>query len=220
VDELVERVHIAGVQDLVDNAAEGDLVLFGVDPNTLEPARAPAPPYRGEGPHALWHVSEDDSIKVFRPHRSATAPTDDELVWAVDTRHQPLFWFPRQCPRGTFWAGPDTSDEDVGLFLGARDRRVHAVEAGWLESIRSARVLAYQMPEETFEPHGGVGGYWISRAEVKPLELVELGDLLARHSGAEIDLRVVPRLWPLWERVIASTLEFSGCRLANARRER
>jgi hypothetical protein len=180
--------------------------------------RAPAPSYRGEGPHALWHVSEDDSIQVFRPHRSATAQTDELLVWAIDTRHQPLFWFPRQCPRGTFWAGEGTADADVERFLGRRDGRVHAVEADWLEGIGSARVVAYRMPEETFQPHPEVGGYWVTRVAVEPLERVELGDLLGLHRDAGIELRVVERLWPLWEEIVGSTLEFSGLRLANAQR--
>jgi len=64
--------------------------------------RAPAPPYRGEGPRALWHVSEDPSITRFAPHRAPTALTDEPLVWAIDTRHLPLYWFPRECPRATW----------------------------------------------------------------------------------------------------------------------
>jgi uncharacterized protein DUF6886 len=116
------------------------------------PSRAPAPPYAGEGPHALWHASEDDSITVFRPRRS---PAGERLVWAVDTRHLPLFWFPRECPRCTFWAGDATTGEDVDAFLG--DRRVD----------RAA---------------------------------------------------VVDDLWPLWNRVVESTLEFSGIRLRNSQR--
>jgi hypothetical protein len=140
-------------------------------------------------------------------------------VWAVDTRHQPFFWFPRDCPRGTFWAGAHTSCDDVGSFFGGRDRRVHAVEAGWVERIRSARVVAYRLPDETFEPHPEIGGYWVSRSEVAPLELVELGDLLARHADAGIELRYVEHIWPLWDQVVGSTLEFSGLRLSNAERE-
>ncbi|MDQ3822669.1 MAG: hypothetical protein M3321_05455 [Actinomycetota bacterium] len=178
--------------------------------------RAPAPPYAGEGEHALWHVSEDAAISRFEPHRASFATTDEPLVWAVDTRHLPLFWFPRDCPRGTFWAGPDTSAEDAERFLLGTPSRVHATEAGWLETIRSARVVAYRLPEEPFDPHDAVGGYWISREPVEPLELVELGDLLRRHADAGVELRIVPNLAALWSRVIASTLEFSGIRLRNA----
>jgi hypothetical protein len=177
--------------------------------------RSPAPPYRSEGPHALWHVSEDASIREFRPHRAATQVEPEAYVWAIDTRHLPLMWFPRECPRGTFWATTGTSQEDVERFLGVPDRRVHAVESGWLGRMRDARVLAYRLPEESFVPHE-VGGYWVSEQTVEPVELVELGDLLALHADAEIELRVTPNLWPLWDAVVASSLEFSGIRLHNA----
>ena len=180
-------------------------------------ARAPAPPYRGEGPHALWHVSEDATIRRFEPHRAPTALTEEPRVWAVDTRHLPLYWFPRDCPRGTFWAGSETTGEDVDRFLGDDSARVHAIESGWLDRVRTAQVVAYRLPEEPFDPDPEVGGYWIAREPVEPLEVVELGDLLARHAEAEIELRIVPSLWALWERVIASSLEFSGMRLGNLR---
>jgi hypothetical protein len=167
----------------------------------------------------LWHVSEDDSITRFEPHRSATAASDEPRVWAVDTRHLPLYWFPRACPRGTFWAGPETSAEDVERLL-AGASRVHAIEGAWLERMRAAHVVAYRLREDSFEADPDVGGYWISREPAEPVELVELGDLLDRHAAAEIELRIVRNLWPLWNRVIASTAEFSGIRLRNAHPER
>ena len=49
-----------------------------------------------------------------------------------------------------------------------------------------------------------------------PAEVVELADLVARHEDATIELRVLDNLWPTWNRVIASSLEFSGIRLHNA----
>ncbi|MDX6511933.1 MAG: hypothetical protein QOE36_1437 [Gaiellaceae bacterium] len=174
--------------------------------------REPAPPYPGEGPRALWHVSEDATIERFEPH--TTVASDETLVWAVDTRHLPLFWFRRDCPRATFWAGPHTTPEDAELLHGSA--RVHAFEGGWLERLREARVLAYRLPEESFSQDPEVAGYWVSRAAVEPMDVVEAGDLLANHAAAEIELRMVPNLWPLWNRVIASTLEFSGIRLRNA----
>jgi hypothetical protein len=176
--------------------------------------REPAPPYAGERPHALWHVSEDATIRRFTPHVSATAQSDEPWVWAVDTRHLPFFWFPRQCPRGMFWATPSTTAEDAELLVGSP--RVHAVEGSWLDRIRTARVVAYRLPPESFAPHPDVGGYWPSGVTVEPLELVELGDLLELHAASGIELRIVPSLWPLWNRVVASTLEFSGIRLHNA----
>src|SRR5204862_2567746 len=66
--------------------------------------------------------------------RAATAIADEPLVWAIGTRHLPLYWFPRDCPRGTFWAGPATTDRDVEHFVGGRlaraplERGGHALE--------------------------------------------------------------------------------------------
>ncbi|MEP7223887.1 MAG: DUF6886 family protein [Actinomycetota bacterium] len=180
--------------------------------------RDPAPPYDGEGPHALWHVSENAAIGQFVPHVSATASSSEPRVWAVDTRHVPFYWFPRECPRGMFWAASTSALDDVDLLAGAT--RVHAVEGGWLGRIRSAKVVAYRLPEESFEPDPEVGGYWLSRESVAPLEMVELGELLELHAAAGIELRIVSNLLPLWERVAASTLEFSGIRLHNAQPRR
>jgi hypothetical protein len=176
--------------------------------------RDPAPPYLGEGPPALWHVSEDPAIERFEPHVAATASSREPRVWAVDTRHLPLYWFPRDCPRGTFWATASTTAEDAALLGDAS--RVHVIEEAWLPAMHDTRVVAYRLPEGTFAPDPEVGGYWLSREPVEPLETVELGDLAVRHERAGIELRVVANLWPVWNRVAASTLEFSGIRLRNA----
>ena len=174
----------------------------------------PAPPYAGEGPHALWHVSEDPAITRFEPHLRPEHAAEEPLVWAIDTRHLPLYWFPRDCPRTSFWASTETAEEDVERFLdGDRSRRVHTIEAVWLDRMRAARVFAYRVPEETFEPWDR---FWVSRRPVEPLELVELGDLLALHAGAGIELRISPELLLLWDKVVNSTLDFSGIRLRNA----
>jgi uncharacterized protein DUF6886 len=72
---------------------------FGSGTSVLSSARAtlagvePAPPWDGEGAFALWHFSEDASLSRFRPRASAAGSGDRALVWAVDTRHAPMFWF-------------------------------------------------------------------------------------------------------------------------------
>ncbi|MDX6486856.1 MAG: hypothetical protein QOF43_2009 [Gaiellaceae bacterium] len=174
----------------------------------------PAPPYAGEGPPALWHVSEDASIERFEPHHRPLHANDEPLVYAVDTRHLPLYWFPRECPRACFWANGATGTEDVEGWLGGdRARRVHMIEPGWLDRLRETRVFAYRLPEAMFERWDR---FWVSREAVEPLELVELGDLVARHAAASIELRTDPDLLPLWDKVVNSTLDFSGIRLRNA----
>jgi hypothetical protein len=52
---------------------------------------------------------------------------------------------------------------------------------------------------------------------VEPLGPAEpVGDLLALHEDAGIQLRVLPNLWAFVDAVAASTLDFSGIRLRNA----
>jgi hypothetical protein len=164
----------------------------------------------------LWHVSEDGGITLFEPRANAEHDSPEALVWAIDDDHVPAYWFPRECPRGTFWAVESTGEDDVERFLtGDRSRRVHAIQADWLRRFRAARVFAYRLPVDTFEPYGRAAGYWVSRVAVEPLEVAPLGDLLERHAEAGIELRIVPDLHALWQRVIASSLEFSGIRLRN-----
>jgi hypothetical protein len=166
-----------------------------------------APPgYRGEGPHALWHVSEDESIRRFEPRNGR--------VWAIGSRLLPLYWFPRDCPRATFWAESATTHGDVERFLGGgRASRVHVVEPAWLERMQTTRVIAYRMPEETFVENDD--RFWISAEPVEPLERIELGDLVARHEAAGIELRTEEELLRFWGDVTASSLGYSGIRLRN-----
>ena len=50
-----------------------------------------------------------------------------------------------------------------------------------------------------------------------PLAVEPVGDLLAALATSGIELRITPSLIPLWQRVVRSTLSFSGTRLRNAR---
>jgi hypothetical protein len=163
----------------------------------------------------LWHASDDPNIEIFHPHRAPTAQVDDDLVWAIDDAHVPAYWFPRDCPRAAFWIGPNTNAADIAWMNGAS--RVHAIEWDWWERFRAARVYLYLMPPSTFSVHNAEAGYHVSHESVAPLARIEVDDLARQHHKGGVELRVMSDLWPLWDRVIASTLEFSGIRLRNAR---
>lgn len=169
----------------------------------------------------VLHFSEDPSLTLFVPHVARTASDTTARVWAVDADHAPGYWFPRECPRAMAWVGAGTIDADRLRVLGPHTARVHVVEYGWLERIQAARVFAYRFDAAEFEPYGSAADphAFVAAHPVRPLGPAEpVGDLLALHEAARIELRLAPVLWPWWEAVITTTLGFSGIRLRNARR--
>lgn len=169
----------------------------------------------------LLHFSEDPTITRFAPHVAATAQQPEAYVWANGPDRAPSYWFPRQCPRGTAWAGPATTAEDRDRILGAGSgNRVHAVEYRWLDRMRTTRLFAYRFAEADFRPFPFDSDHahaWVATDVVEPLGPPEpVGDLLVVHEAAGIQLRVLADLRPFWAAVAASTLVFSGIRLRNA----
>ncbi|WP_434446371.1 DUF6886 family protein [Lentzea sp. E54] len=157
-------------------------------------------------PGQVMHFSEDPSITRFVPHLAATARQPGEYVWAVDAHRSPDYWFPRQCPRVLVISGT---------------ARVHAVEYGWLERMRTVELYAYRFDAAPFRPFGeegeGGGHSHVATQPVTPLGPAErVGDLLASHEQAGIELRLLPNLWPFWDEIVAGPLTFSGIRLRNA----
>ena len=137
-------------------------------------------------------------------------------MWAIDDEHAPAYYFPRDCPRVLVWGTPTSTPEDVARFLGHTQAKwVAAIEGAWLERMRTAELFAYRFPAETFEPVDDAWMY-ISRKAVTPLGVEPVGDLLGRLRDQNIEVRITPSLWPLWNAVIGSTLHFSGIRLRNA----
>jgi uncharacterized protein DUF6886 len=65
----------------------------------------------------LWHVSEDGAIERFEPRANERHDSPEALVWAIDDGHVPAYWFPRDCPRATFWALPPLWDRVIASTL-------------------------------------------------------------------------------------------------------
>lgn len=47
----------------------------------------------------LFHFSEDDSIKIFKPKEKQNRPGFPAAVWAIDEEHEFTYYFLRDCPR-------------------------------------------------------------------------------------------------------------------------
>ena len=167
---------------------------------------------------ALYHFSEEADIARFEPRAPLERPAIAPRVWAIDDWHAPMYFVPRDCPRACFWPGPATSADDRERWFGGVDARmVIAIEASWLARLRTTALHRYTMPSATFVLDDPDGGHWVSRQPVVPLAVDPVGDLLAALAGAGVELRLTPSLISLWQRVVRSTLHFSGTRLRNAR---
>ncbi|MEP7190643.1 MAG: DUF6886 family protein, partial [Roseiflexaceae bacterium] len=167
----------------------------------------------------LYHFSDDSGITRFepRPPPSASSGVTDDVVWAVGGRLRHNYLLPRDCPRVTFYPVPSSAPDDVArLMVGTSARHVVAIEAGWMPALRQGRLYQYQLPSDTFVTVDEGAGYYISREPVVPLDVVTIDDLLGELLACDIELRVMPSLWPLCDAVVASSLHFSCIRMRNA----
>jgi len=161
----------------------------------------------------LFHVSEAEGIERFEPRWSEIARQN--VVWAIDEDHLRNYLLPRECPRVTYYAGPQTTAADVEQFLG-KSNAVVAIESGWFERLRSCQLFCYHLPPDTFECIDECAGYFVSHLPVVPARVEVLDDLIVELLKRGVELRFVPNLWSLRDAVVASTLQFSLIRMRNA----
>ena len=161
----------------------------------------------------LFHISEESGIARFEPRPSVYS--SEPVVWAIDGMRLHNYLLPRDCPRVTYYAGPQTTPADVERFLG-ESAAVIAVESGWVDRLRSCRLYCYHLPPETFECSDECAGYCVSRVAVLPACVEVFDDPISELLKRGVELRFVPNLWPLSEAVVASSLQFSLIRMRNA----
>jgi hypothetical protein len=186
-----------------------------MSPAVSTPSCAPTRPEAV--PPRLFHVSEEPAIGRFepRPPPSADAGVEGLAVWAIAESHLANYLLPRDCPRICFRAGAATTPEDRARFLGGAGHVV-AFEAAWLSRVRAARLFVYALPPADFAPALPEAGYWIARRAVTPLGVERLDDALGALASRGVEVRVLPRFWPLAHAVAASSLEYSIIRKRNA----
>lgn len=167
-------------------------------------------------PASRLHFSEDPTITRFVPHVPAPNPGHRPAVWAIDAHHEPLYWFPRDCPRVALWPRPTDDHAEFRRVWQTTAPRVHAIENRWLDALRWTAVYRYTLPTAPFRPWPAATGQYVAYEEIEPLGVEPVGDLLTRHGAAGIELRLVPSLSPLRELATAGPFEFSIVRWRNA----
>jgi len=170
-------------------------------------------------PEVLFHVSEQSGMTRFepRPPPREVPGLDYPVVWAVDESHLCNYLLPRDCPRVTYRAGPNSTQADVSRFTGG-DPTIHiiAVETLWLPAIRAAQLSLYRFDSSGFEIQDPAAGYYVCRKTVATIEEVIVTDLIKAIGSRGVEFRTLDSIWELRERVIGSTLEYSIIRMRNA----
>lgn len=172
----------------------------------------------------LFHFSDDGSIDVFLP-RAVRVPAkraegmdwlNGPLVWAIDEWHQPMYLFPRDCPRILLWPTEQTGEKDFGDYFGtSRARMVAYIEEDWLRRLQTQVLHRYEFPEGPFQCLDDAG-MWVSRDPVRPLGKVLVEDLPGALDQSGVELRTIDSLTAL-QSVWQTSLHASGIRLRHAK---
>ena len=190
---------------------------------SVNPRRFQQEKTRSSGLMRLFHFSEKRDIDIFMP-RPVNVPApraegmgwlNGPLVWAIDDWHQPMYLFPRECPRILLWPLVTTTRADLQAYwMTSACRMIAYVEWAWFDRIASALLYRYALPHEPFESLDDAG-MWVSRRAVIPTEVEAIGDAPKALHEAGVELRVVPTLAPL-KALWSTSLHVSGIRLRNA----
>lgn len=171
----------------------------------------------------LFHFSDEPGIEVFRP-RPVRVPSprpegrewlNDPLVWAIDDWHQPMYLFPRECPRILLWPTRGTTADDRVAWWGDSPRRMIAfVETAWLPRLRDGQLYRYELPATAFECLDDAG-MWVARSPVAIVAKTEVTDLPGALAACDVELRALSNLTTLRD-IWSTSLHVSGIRLRNA----
>src|SRR5438105_6770579 len=114
---------------------------------------------------SLFHISDNPRIKIFEPLSAPAYPNIimGKVVFAISDTMLHNYLLPRNCPRVTFYAGPETSEADKSKFLGTTTAEyVICVESGWLTEIQRTTLYRYEFLPNTFALFDECAGYYIS----------------------------------------------------------
>jgi Family of unknown function (DUF6886) len=170
-------------------------------------------------PDTLYHISDAPGIARFDPRPAPpSSGQTGSMIWAIDRVHLHNYLLPRDCPRVTLYALPESLPADVERLMGCSSAKyVVAIESGWLPRVLAERLYRYDLPGDSFVLLDASAGYYISREPVVPRAVAPIDDLLGALLAHNVELRVMPSLWKLSDAVAGSTLQFSIIRMRNAR---
>jgi len=116
-----------------------------------------------------------------------------------------------------YHVGINTRADDIDIFFSSGARHVVAIEHGWFSIIASAKLYLYEFDPINFHLQDDTAGYYISHHTERPIDIIEIRDLFGALFERDVEVRILNRLWDLRDKVLVSSLNWSFCRMGNAR---
>ena len=167
----------------------------------------------------LFHVSHEMNIDQFIPRFPTREDVDksEGLVWALNEFCLPNFLTPRDCPRVAYYANEKTTEEDILKFFSSSSRYCVAIENDWYERMVESVLYLYEFDISNFELQDEVAGYYVSRKTEIPISVTRLDNLFGELFKRDVEVRILDNLWTIGNAVQKSTLNWSLCRMKNAK---
>ena len=91
------------------------------------------------------------------------------------------------------------------------------IEHNWFQRMKDTTLYLYEFDTSGFELQDEIAGYYISKTPQVPIAKHQVTDLFAELMIRNVEVRMVDSLWDIADAVKASTLNWSLCRMKNAR---
>lgn len=170
----------------------------------------------------LFHVSEEGNIDLFKPRLPSRKDIIDNsrgLVWAINEQCLPNFLTPRDCPRVAYYSTDKSSKTDIDRFFSGKNiQHVLAIENKWFKVMMNTTLYLYEFDTRDFYVQDEVAGYYVSETVQSPINVMIVTDIFEELFKRNVELRVLESLLELAKEVKESTLNWSLCRMANAKK--
>jgi hypothetical protein len=138
-------------------------------------------------------------------------------VWAINEDRLVNFLTPCDCPRVIFYARETSTRKDVEKYIGNSGvHSVLAIEHAWFERMLNTTLYIYEFDPANFVLQDDVAGYYVSNKTEVPIGVTRIDNLFAALFERNVEVRILPSLWDLRDKIVNSTLGFSFCRMRNA----
>jgi hypothetical protein len=99
-----------------------------------------------------------------------------------------------------------------------------AIESGWYKRMTETVLYIYEFDTSNFYRQNSnfilqdeIAGYYVSEQTEIPVNVTRYDDLFGELFKRNVEVRILDNLWTLGEAVKQSTLNWSLCRMANAK---